>query len=90
MAALRLPSPTDVMLAQSLFPAATLESLQHGRSIYVAHCAGCHTLYQPEKYPVEHWQKMIPEMAIRAHLSARDTELCLEYLATMSVAGRAQ
>ena len=83
------PAPTHVERAQKDWPGTTLEELQDDRSLYVARCSGCHTLYLPGAFPAEHWRASVPEMRERSRLSTEQAERILRYLVVASEVGRA-
>jgi hypothetical protein len=63
-----------------------LADLEHGRSILLAKCSGCHHTPVPaERRPAE-WPHFVEVMAERAKLGAADRRLVEQYLVT--VAGR--
>jgi len=81
-----LPHPTgaDAERARSLWPGASVASLELGRTTYAARCAGCHALYSPQRHTAEEWSKALTEMAERAHLTTAEREEIEQFLSTMS------
>ena len=67
-------------------------ALNTGRDIYITRCAKCHTVEPVTKYSLTEWNKILPDMAERSHLSAADTQSVTAYvhqvLASGTVAGR--
>ncbi len=56
------------------------DSLLIGRSLYVNHCGSCHNLHLPEQYNRQHWEKEIPEMRIKAKISAEEAKLITNFI----------
>lgn len=56
------PSDVHVAWATARWPDATLAELSQGRTEYVDHCAGCHTLVRPETQAPEDWPDLVREM----------------------------
>jgi hypothetical protein len=48
----------------------TQQQLQHGRSIYMAHCNKCHERVPPAKIDPEAWREVLPHMSQNAHLNS--------------------
>ena len=48
----------------------TQQQLQHGRSIYMAHCNKCHERVPPAKIDPEAWREILPHMSKNAHLTS--------------------
>jgi mono/diheme cytochrome c family protein len=59
-----LPHATEADRARvtSRFPDATLPQLEHGRSLYVERCAGCHQLRDPGSETPLAWPHLVAEM----------------------------
>lgn len=72
--ALYLPDESYVSSATSL------NEMKAGRKLYVQKCAGCHTLYLPEKYTKPEWQLFLIEMQEKASVNNSEKELILKYL----------
>ena len=79
-----LPGPGDVARAQSRWPDASPDQLTAGRDLYIARCAGCHTLHAPSAFPPVAWPRLVLAMAPRAALAADGADLVRRYLVTMS------
>ena len=60
--------------------------LEHGRSMYISSCGGCHTLHQPSEHTPAEWKTLFAEMAGKAHLSESDSTAVIAYLCTASKA----
>ncbi len=80
------PSPAQRDHAATQWPDVTKESLNHGRSLYIARCSGCHTLKIPQAYPAAKWPKAMDKMAARAKINDAEKELILRYVLTMAEA----
>jgi cytochrome c5 len=61
--------------------AASLSELQTGRKFYIQKCAGCHTLYLPEKYSKAEWHHWIDKMTLKVSMDTLEKEQILKYLA---------
>jgi len=72
--ALYIPDESQVSSATSL------QEMKAGRKLYVQKCAGCHTLYLPEKYSKTEWQHFLSEMQVKASVNNSEKELILKYL----------
>ncbi len=44
------------------------DSLRRGREVFVAKCAECHALPNPDGYTEREWERILPRMARRARL----------------------
>lgn len=98
-ATLAVPVPDDVKWVASRWPDTTYADLLRGRELYVAHCAGCHTLHRPERYAPEKWPSLVRDMEEeiarkRAKKQPRYTEeerdLILRFLTAASARVRAE
>ncbi len=54
--------------------------LEHGRTLYIANCAGCHQLHATSEYTAKEWDDVFGEMSQKAHLSSEDSLSVLSYL----------
>jgi cytochrome c553 len=62
-------------------------ALQGGREIYITRCAKCHAVEPVTKYSAQEWQKIMPEMAEKAHLNLTDTQQVTAYVYKVLNAG---
>jgi len=62
-----------------------LADLQHGRSLVVSKCGGCHRPPQPSEHRANEWPGMLDEMAARANLDFMQRRLIEGYLVTMAM-----
>lgn len=83
-AGLRNATEADLPRAHAVFPGATVGSLNEGRSLYAAHCSGCHTLHLPETRTAPEWNDMMDEMVDEAHLTVDERKLVEQYLLTFA------
>ena len=60
------------------------DTLALGRKLYVTNCAGCHNLYQPEGFTEKQWEKILPEMQIKAKSNDSDIIIISKYLKARS------
>lgn len=70
-----------------------MEQLDAGRSIFQENCNLCHGYYQPNTEPEDEWLEIVPNMVGKVNqklgtekISAKDQELLLRYVITMSTA----
>ncbi len=81
-----IPYPTEreVATARQTDPAATVESLTHGRRRYVAKCAGCHYLRAPRDKTPDEWPGVLEDMTAKARCTAEDRRAITAYLLAVS------
>ena len=63
------PAREDISNAQKKLPGITYEQLVSGFQKYKQTCAACHALYDPKKITRLGWNKILPEMFAKAHVS---------------------
>lgn len=78
------PSARDASWASEKWPGTTVDDLEHGRTVFVSRCAGCHNLPRPDAKTADEWASVVGEMAAGARLSAADQDLVLRYLSATS------
>jgi hypothetical protein len=86
-----VPDPTAKHLEHADangFPSSTLESLKHGRRLYVGRCSGCHTLYDPAKYPPSEWPSIVEDMRVNAEIDEAQMRDITRYVVAVSAAAR--
>ena len=71
---LYVPSETDVTST------ATLADLQAGRSLFIANCGKCHTLYSPDAFSVANWKTIVPNMAAKAGINSTQVAQIVKYV----------
>ena len=69
--------PTEQMAQTS---GVKLADLQQGRTLYVASCSGCHTLYTAETYTKTEWTTNLNKMQRKAKISDGEKALIYNYL----------
>jgi len=79
---LLLPTSVDVTSAGRRWAGTDSVSLHHGYELYINKCGACHALYRPTKFTEEKWEKEIPDMGPKAHLTKEETEMVLRYVLT--------
>jgi hypothetical protein len=89
VAALPHAQPADVLVAQTKWKDASLESLEQGRLHYVRKCGGCHALYQPSDRKPEEWPGVLDEMEVEAKLTPDDRQRIEQFLITLSLRSHA-
>jgi cytochrome c5 len=78
------PEAGDARWAQEKWPGTTVSDLEHGRSVFVSRCAGCHNLPRPDAKSPDDWAGVLDEMASRAKVTPADKDLVLRYLSAAS------
>jgi hypothetical protein len=88
-AALPEPDASDVEKLGVIDSGVTLEHLEHGRSLYVARCAGCHTLKDPRSLTSEAWIRALRTMQVEegVRLQASEARDIERFLVAMSSDG---
>jgi hypothetical protein len=75
------PKENDLVEMQQKVPGINLEEAQQGFKLYKYNCAGCHYLHKPNAYTINGWEKILPEMLVRAKItSGKDAQLIKNYL----------
>lgn len=77
--ALYIPSLADSQNAQ-----VSIDTLVLGRELYVKNCSSCHNLYLPERFTSKEWEKLIPEMQIKAKVNDEEASIITLYLKVRS------
>ena len=70
-------SVVPVVKKEAMLP--TIE-LKQGKSIYDSKCSQCHAPKIIEEYTQEQWNKILPDMSLRAELSIEDATLVEAYV----------
>lgn len=71
----------DLPRIQARWPGATLESLNHGRTLVIRRCSSCHQPPSPQDELAEDWPLEVSDMAERSGLRDGEGELLNLYLA---------
>jgi mono/diheme cytochrome c family protein len=83
-----LPHPTDAdaLRVSNTFPGTTQPRLEHGRSLYVERCAGCHELREPASEAPLAWPRLVAEMRDDhgVHLTRDEEQGIVSYLVSVS------
>jgi mono/diheme cytochrome c family protein len=83
-----LPHATEADAARvtGRFPGATVSGLEHGRSLYVERCAGCHQLREPASETPLAWPHVVAEMKDDhgVHLTQDEEQGIVLYLVSVS------
>ena len=75
------PTPSDLERMQQKVPSITYEQAINGLNLYKTKCNGCHGLHRPNEFTREKWEKILPEMLMKAKLSdAIEKENLVNYL----------
>lgn len=79
-----LPIPTRIHAewAVKRWPNTDTVALQHGRTLYIRKCSGCHNLYTPTAFTEQEWAKEVAEMQKKAKINDEERETILRYLIT--------
>lgn len=85
------PMQADIDRVAAKHPTYTLANVQQGKVLYEQQCTACHGLKKPTAYSEAAWQKIVPNMVIKANkkagkqaISPAQQALILEYLLTMT------
>ena len=62
------PKKTDLPEVTKKAPGATYEQLTEGYHQYKVSCAACHSLYDPHKFTMDEWDKILIAMFIKAKI----------------------
>ena len=85
-AALPHATQADAARVNGSFPEATVPRLEHGRSLYVERCAGCHQLREPASEAPLAWPHLVAEMKDDhgVHLTQDEERGIVAYLVSVS------
>jgi hypothetical protein len=61
-----------------------LADLEHGRSLMMAKCGGCHRAPMPADHRAADWPRSLDEMSARAKLDVMQRQLIEQYLVTLA------
>ena len=70
--------------ASTRWPGVTRTELEHGRTVYLHKCSGCHLPPAPGSQTPESWPGHIEEMRERAHLEPGEVALIEKYVVTLA------
>ena len=76
----------DAARVNGNFPGATVAQLEHGRTLYVERCAGCHQLREPASETPLAWPQLVADMrdSHGVHLTRDDERGITAYLVSVS------
>ena len=77
-------APRPATAADAARAHTTIAELDHGRTLFMAHCGSCHVPPSPDSQPVDAWPGHVDEMQTRAHLSPDEASLVKQYLVTIA------
>lgn len=73
-------SAPDVTAEMAMRSGEPRESLDRGRTVYLAQCGRCHELIVPDAVKTSDWKLVVPGMCWNAGLSAADEKAVLSYV----------
>lgn len=73
-------TPAAIDAARVRFPAATADSLEAGRQMFLTRCNGCHAHPAIAAYSEAQWQRIMPGMASKAGLTQPEQQQVLEFV----------
>ena len=74
------PPVTPNMASVGKRSGATMEKLEHGRTLFAGRCIECHVLPAIAHYPAEKWPRIVDWMGERAALKPADREAVIAYV----------
>jgi mono/diheme cytochrome c family protein len=85
-AALPHATEADAARVSSTYPNTNVSGLEHGRSLYVERCAGCHQLREPASEAPLAWPGLVAEMRNDhgVHLTSDEERGIVAYLVSVS------
>jgi len=84
------PSSADVAALRPSDPAAKLEDLEQGRTLYMSKCSSCHLLHAPATIAPDAWPGKVARMQSegRVHLSEDELRDIVRYVRAASLSSR--
>jgi len=79
------PTMADVTRGAQKYPGLTLANLNDGKTAFESSCEKCHGLDRSTSATPETLENVMPEMAGKAHIDTKTSELILKYLNTMKM-----
>ncbi len=80
-------SASQLAWATAKWPTVNAEALEHGRTLYVSRCGGCHVAPDPAEIVAKRDEGTFQEMADRAHLTAEEQEQLMHFVEAAASAG---
>ena len=75
------PAGSELTAMQQKVPGITLDKAEQGFKLYKFNCSGCHYLHKPNGYTITGWEKVLPEMLLRAKITSdKEKQLITDYL----------
>jgi mono/diheme cytochrome c family protein len=86
------PGAAEVSAVKARDPSARVENLEHGRSLYLGKCGGCHLLIEPAKFAADVWPEKVARMQgeQRVHLDVDEARDLVRYLVGASAVARGE
>ncbi len=78
---LPVATPADLPRVAERWPEATVDDLNHGRSLVIKRCGGCHQPPSPSDQVAAEWPAEVEDMAERSGLRPGEDRLLSRYLA---------
>lgn len=69
------PGTAEVGALHARDPGARLEDLEHGRSLYLGKCGGCHLVIEPARFPADVWPEKVERMNQERRVTLAPDEL---------------
>ena len=84
------PGTAEVAALRTKDPDARLANLEHGRSLYLGKCGGCHLLIEPSKFGPDVWPTKVERMQSERRVLLTSEELTdlKRYLVAVSAVDR--
>ena len=76
-----IPHPTALHAERS---GVALETLEHGRGLFVSHCGSCHLAPEPRSRNAEQWALLLPEMLEDSRLDPQQATEVLAFLQALA------
>jgi len=77
----------QISYAQNKWPGVDSAFLWSGYELYKNKCGACHYLYKPDRYSVDQWNMLLPDMKKEAKLTGDEYVKIKTYLLTLSDSG---
>ena len=74
------PPPPHATASDAIRASIDLATLEHGRTLLVGKCGGCHTPPQPTAHTPAEWPARLDEMAARSDLAPAQRAAIQQYL----------
>lgn len=74
------PTEEQLTAVKTKFPAATMDELKKGNTIYYGACTNCHGAKPITRWSQDEWVGIMDNMAAKANLSAADKDATWKYV----------